>query len=177
MPSIRSSAMNDVPAFAVIERSAGELFRATDRAWIADEPPTRPADHEQAIAEAHHWSALVEGELVGFLLAERFGTALHICELAVALPFQRQGAGSALIAAAEAYAAAAAFMTVTLTTYRDLAWNAPFYARRGYREIPLAMMPGYLALLLQGEARNGHDPGLRCAMAKSLRPHPLPPAD
>jgi GNAT superfamily N-acetyltransferase len=168
MAVIRQTVHADIAAFPAIELSAAELFRSTDRAWVADDPPTAPEEHEEAIRRGHHWTALIDDEVAGFLLAERFGTALYLAEIAVARPFQRQGAGKALIAAAEAYATSAAFSSLTLTTYRDLPWNAPFYARLGFREIPPAELPRYLAVRLRAEAMAGHDPGLRCGMVKPI---------
>lgn len=173
MAVIRPTVMADIAAFPAVERSAGELFRETDRAWVADAAPAAPEAHEDAIRRGHHWTALIDGEVGGFLLAESLGDTLHIAELAVAAPYQRQGAGTALIGAAEAYAAGAAFASLTLTTYRDLAWNGPFYARRGFREIPRDALSNALAARLRAEAAAGHDPTLRCAMVKPIGPGPL----
>ncbi len=173
MAIIRPTRLADIGALPAIEQSAGDLFRGTDRAWVADAPPTAPEEHEDAIRNGLHWTALIDDEIAGFLLAERFGSALHIGEIAVAAPHQRQGAGRALISAAEAYAASAAFAALTLTTYRDLPWNGPFYARLGFHEIPQAELPGHLAARLRAEALAGHDPRLRCAMVKRIGPGPL----
>jgi len=63
---------------------------------------------------------------------------------------------------------------VTLTTYRDLPWNGPYYSRLGFREIDLKEAgPGHLGRL-RAEAEAGHDPSRRCIMAlplDSLRNH------
>lgn len=166
---VRTSRVADVAAFAAVERSAAALFLGTDRAWIASEEPTETEAHRAAIAAGHHWTAMIEGEVAGFLLAQRFGDTLHVAELVVAAAHQRNGLGSKLLAAAESYAIAAAFGALSLTTYRDLAWNAPFYRRRGFRILAPAEVPRHLAAQLAAEAREGHDPALRCAMMKRLR--------
>jgi hypothetical protein len=55
-----------------------------------------------------------------------------------------------------------------LTTYRDLAWNGPFYARLGFVEVdPQQVGPGH-AQKVQQEAGAGHDPSRRCVMALRL---------
>ena len=57
---------------------------------------------------------------------------------------------------------------VVLTTYRDVPWNKPFYARHGFVELRRDALPAGLAAKLQAEAARGHDPARRCAMAKVL---------
>jgi len=167
--SVRASRVADIPAFAAVERSAAERFKGTDRAWVMADAPTVDEVHRTAIAEGHHWLAEVDGEIAGLLLAERLGETLHLAELSVAMPFQGRGIGTALIAAAERDARNAAFSALTLTTYRDIAWNAPFYRRRGFAELGREAIPRHLTERLEREARAGHDPALRCAMIKPLR--------
>ena len=53
---------------------------------------------------------------------------------------------------------------VTLTTFRDVSWNAPFYARLGFRIVePGSLSPGLVAVV-QLEERRGLPAGLRVAM-------------
>jgi hypothetical protein len=55
-----------------------------------------------------------------------------------------------------------------LTTYRDLSWNGPFYARLGFVEVdPQQAGPGHVEKLRE-EAEAGHDPARRCVMALRL---------
>lgn len=157
-----------MPFLADIERSAGVLFLGTDRAWIAEAEPTEAADHHEAIDAGFHWLALAGGDPAGFLLAEQIGEAVHIDELAVAAEFQRRGLGTRLMAAAERHARLVGADAVTLTTYRDLAWNAPFYRRLGFAEPAADALPDHLTAALRREAATGHDPALRCAMVKPL---------
>jgi hypothetical protein len=57
---------------------------------------------------------------------------------------------------------------VTLTTFRDVPWNAPFYARLGFRILePSAWTPGLMALLALEESR-GLPRRLRVAMRYSI---------
>jgi hypothetical protein len=67
------------------------------------------------------------------------------------------------------HARAEGFGAVTLTTYRDLPWNGPYYAGLGFKEVdPGEAGPGHLKKL-RAEADAGHDPGRRCVMALPLR--------
>jgi hypothetical protein len=67
------------------------------------------------------------------------------------------------------HARAAGFEAVTLTTYRDLPWNRPYYAGLGFMEIdPASAGMGHVGRL-KAEAEAGHDPTRRCVMAMILR--------
>ena len=59
---------------------------------------------------------------------------------------------------------ASGFETLTLTTFRHLPWNAPFYASVGFAEIPERDRGPELREALAKEATNGFDPSKRVAM-------------
>ena len=114
------------------------------------------------------WVA-TEGDVpFGFAGAEPFEDALHLWELAVRLDAQRQGAGRALVMAVAADARARTLPAVTLTTFRDIPWNGPFYARLGFVEVPHAEVNPRLAGLRAQEASRGLDVANRCAMRLAL---------
>jgi GNAT superfamily N-acetyltransferase len=114
------------------------------------------------------WVA-TEGDVpFGFAVAEPFHDALHLWELAVRLDAQRQGAGRALVMAVAADARARNLPAVTLTTFRDIPWNAPFYARLGFVEVPHTEANPRLAGLRAREASLGLDVANRCAMRLAL---------
>lgn len=72
---------------------------------------------------------------------------LHLHQLAVHPDHGRQGLGTALLAAVFARAAGRA---VTLTTFRNIPWNEPWYRERGFTEV---VDPGpELRRLVAGEA-------------------------
>jgi hypothetical protein len=58
---------------------------------------------------------------------------------------------------------------VTLTTFRDVIWNEPFYKRLGFRTLRDDEMDERLAELLRQEAERGLPEGSRCAMRLDLR--------
>ena len=110
-----------------------------------------------------------EGDVpFGFAFAEPFEDALHLWELAVRLDAQRQGAGRALVMAVAADARARNLPAVTLTTFRDIPWNGPFYARLGFIEVPHAEANPRLGGLRAHEASLGLDVANRCAMRLAL---------
>jgi GNAT superfamily N-acetyltransferase len=102
--------------------------------------------------------------MAGFLVAQPFSRELHIWEMDVAPAFQRRGIGAGLVRAAQIDARNTGFKALTLTTFRDLAWNAPFYARLGFEEVTALDAHPRLAGELANEADDGLPPERRCAM-------------
>lgn len=165
---IRLALAADLAALAEIQLSAGMLFRGTHMDFAADHPPTPIEDFEAARADATLWVAESDGVLNGLLLAEAQRDDLHILELSVATHAQRQGIGSALVAAAIAAAHARGMTTLTLTTDRSLPWNAPFYQRAGFEILQASQTPNWLRAILRREASIGLKPEWRCAMMLNL---------
>jgi len=80
--------------------------------------------------------AETDGALAGFSACQACADALHLWELAVRRDAQGKGLGKALVEATLALARARGLPAVTLSTFREIPWNAPFYARMGFRELP-----------------------------------------
>jgi GNAT superfamily N-acetyltransferase len=64
------------------------------------------------------------------------GTRLHLGELDVLPEHGRRGVGTALVGTVMEWGRSRGFSEITLTTYRDLAWNAPFYSGIGFSIVP-----------------------------------------
>lgn len=167
--SVRPARLEDVGLLGPIERSAASVFREAGLAWLADGETMDPADLAASCRCGLLWVATdARDRPVGFLAAQVLDGHLHIAELSVALTHQRQGIGNRLVEAAIAHGRRTEFDAVTLTTYRDLPWNGPFYARFGFVEIdPGEAGPGHCERLRR-EAEHGHDPARRCVMALRL---------
>ncbi len=89
---------------------------------------------EAAQVSGHLWVALSPtGHCVGFALVEPSGDRLHLEELDVLPEHGGRGLGRALVSEVERWAIDNHFAEITLTSYRDVPWNAPFYARLGFR--------------------------------------------
>ena len=170
MPAtIRIARTEDAALLPVIERAAGTRFRTLpDLAWIADGEPMSAEAHGRLITQGTCWIAEDDGAPVGFLAAERAGPELHIVELSVLPVRQGQGIGRALIDAAFKRADNDGLTAVTLTTFRDVPWNAPFYARIGFGEVPPMALSARLAAIRAEESRHGLPAERRCAMRYPL---------
>ncbi len=84
----------------------------------------------------------------------------------------RRGVGARLVSAVCEWAARERYAWVTLTTFRDVPWNRPFYERLGFRVIPSAEASPALSSILQDEAQRGLDPARRVAMRREVDARP-----
>ncbi len=162
--SIRLACPADIPLLPDIERSAGKAFLATEHAWVAGDGVTEAEAFPTRMADAGVWVAEDDGALVGFVLTEPRGQAQHVLELAVHDRHQRKGIGRELMAAVAEAARVRGLEAVTLTTFRHVAFNGPFYLSLGYEMLDTP--PPALAAILADEAAHGLTD--RCAMRLTL---------
>ena len=167
---IRRTQATDASLLPNIERSAGEAFRAIDSlAWLADGEDHPEATHLAHIETETSWVAVDDEVPIGFLIGDITGDTFHIVELSVRLDRQRSGIGSALLSHVINWARAQGLRTVTLITFRDVVWNAPFYRRIGFREIAWLDLDRHASRWLEREATLGLPKEQRCAMQLDLR--------
>src|SRR5690606_12878830 len=136
MMRIRKTTNQDTPLLPEIERSSGELFRQyPGLQWIADDDVQSEAQHQAFVAEGVALVAELEGAVVGFLTGSLEPDALHIWQIAVGRTHQRRGIGRKLIEAAQQLAVDHAPIALTLTTFRDVPWNEPYYQKLGIKTL------------------------------------------
>ena len=125
-----------------------------------------PDAYRPHLAAGTLWVAEVDGSLVAFLAALAHDQRLHIDELDVLKDHQGQGIGRRLLAHAIIWAKAEGFTTMSLTTFRNIPWNAPFYESVGFRDWPPDEAPAGIRQALLKEAAFGLKD--RCAMRMVL---------
>jgi len=74
----------------------------------------------------------------GFARIDRLGEGAHLEQLSVHPDHVRRGIGRSLLRAACDWACRQGYRDITLTTFRDVAWNGPFYASEGFTEAGIA---------------------------------------
>ena len=162
---IRLARKDDAEAFHRVEEDAASLLREEPSLAGTVIPPTASAaDHARTIAKGRSLAALHREEIVGFAAIGTAGRELHLAELSVARAHQRCGVGSLLLRAAMIDARNSGYRAITLNTYRDIPWNAPFYARFGFVEVENFEGRAHLAESREGAASIGMPMDRRCAM-------------
>ncbi len=82
----------------------------------------------------------------------------------------RRGLGTRLVEEVCHWADAGGYGSITLTTFRDVPWNMPFYERLGFRVIPGAELSAALRAIVEDETRRGLNPSRRVAMERPCGP-------
>ena len=83
------------------------------------------------------------------------GDRIHLHELSVDPKHGRKGLGTRLIETITQFAKSSGFTGVTLSTFRDIPWNAPFYRKLGFRAMKEAEIDINLQNIRTEEAQNG----------------------
>ncbi|MFM7403901.1 MAG: GNAT family N-acetyltransferase [Erythrobacter sp.] len=160
--SLRLARPADAASMPAIERAAAVAFAG--EASIDPARTRSEADFVRLIRKGHSLVVHVEEVMAGFLVSQPFSRELHIWEMDVAPTFQRRGIGAGLVRACMIDARNSGFRAVTLTTFRDLAWNGPFYASLGFEEVTALDAHPRLAGELANEVDDGLPADRRCAM-------------
>ncbi len=165
---IRPPSAREVPALRGIERAAGEAFRAVGLPEVADDEPP-PLVHLEAFrAAGRAWVACVEERPAAYLVAHVLDGCAHVEQVSVDPAFAGRRLGAALIDELAAWAHERELPAVTLTTFRDVPWNAPYYARLGFRQ--LAAPGPELRAVMAAEAAALPPRAPRIAMTRPVEP-------
>jgi GNAT superfamily N-acetyltransferase len=160
----------DVTDLPEIERLAGLLFKTYPRDLGIPEELYEAPNSVETFAAAQKtgrlWVATASGgELVGFALVVEIEGYAHLDELDVLPVHGGQGIGSALLATVCAWAKDSGYPAVTLRTFRDVPWNAPFYQSRGFRVVDSAALSAAHEGLETSERQRGLRTDIRVTMA------------
>ena len=156
----------DLAVLPAIELAAARLLVGHAPESVLNET-TSDEVLKTAQRHGHLWVALADDVPVGFAHIEVIeSTVAHLEEIDVHPQHGRRGLGTKLVRAICAWAIAAGYHSVTLTTFRDVPWNMPFYARLGFEVIPSEALSPALRSVVQDETRRGLDPTRRVAMRR-----------
>jgi GNAT superfamily N-acetyltransferase len=157
---------DDLAALPAIENAAARLFAG----HVPDDIPgdaTASAVFEAAQADGRLWVARHEGRPVGFAHVTILEpSAAHLEELDVNPEHGRRGIGRRLVLAVCEWAAARGLRRVTLTTFRDVPFNRPFYESLGFEVVSPDQLGPALSAVAADEARRGLDIAPRVAMRR-----------
>lgn len=166
---IRPATSDDLPVLQDIERAAGAAFHDLGMAAIAEDEPPGPDVLEHYRRAGRAWVACDAGDHpVGYLVCEPVDGALHIEQVSVHPVVARRGVGRALLAYAADRAHEQGLTGLTLTTFTEVPWNAPYYARLGYRALDEAELTPGLRKIRAHEAELGLDRWPRVCMRRDL---------
>jgi GNAT superfamily N-acetyltransferase len=124
---------------------------------------------EQVLRDAQSdgrlWVALADDTPVGFALVEVLSERhAHLKEIDVEPGHGRRGVGTALMRVVCDWACRSGHEEVTLTTFRAVRWNMPFYSRLGFEEIATDDLTPELEAIVRDETARGMERSRRVVM-------------
>jgi len=166
---IRPATPADFAVLQDIERSAGQAFRAIGMPEIADDDPFTVAELTAYQQAGRAWVTVdPAGHPVAYLVADPVDGNVHIEQVSVHADWARQGLGRALIEHAARVARANGEAALTLTTFTEVPWNAPYYERLGFHPLPESELTPGLRAVRRHEADHGLDRWPRTCMRLDL---------
>ncbi len=138
--SVRRAETQDLPTLLEIQAAAALRFARLGLIATPDGlPETIPIRaFQQAALKGLLFVAEHAERGVGFALCSIERPDLYLDQLSVIPDAARKGAGTALVDAVSMEARRRGLWGVSLSTFRDVPWNAPFFAKQGFQELPRA---------------------------------------
>jgi GNAT superfamily N-acetyltransferase len=131
---IRFARIEELPLLAQIEKSAAVLFLDTPYAFLANDEPLSLDFVQQRFQAGQVWVAVEKQDVVvGFAITQEVDDTIYLQEMDVDPAHGRRGLGAALVETVCTWAKLQRYKAISLSTFRDLPWNAPFYAKLGFR--------------------------------------------
>ena len=166
---IRETRIDESAELQRIELAAGKLFHEVGMSDIAEHPLPPIATLEAYQRAGRSWVIVDERGPAGFVLVKLVDGLAHIEQISIDPAYAHRRLGAELIDHVASWAAAGNRSALTLSTFRQVPWNAPYYARLGFREVAPAELGPELAELMAEEATHGLNPADRVAMIRSIQ--------
>jgi GNAT superfamily N-acetyltransferase len=167
LTTIRPASRDDVSLLPEIELAAAARFKPYARvtgltaAHLARATPL--AQFQAAQADGLLWVAAQADRAIGFALLRRLPDSIYLQEMDVLPEHSGRGVGGTLLARVCSWSHAQR-LPVTLITFRDVPWNAPFYRRCGFRILSPTSWSAPLRRIRQEERLRGWRIAARVAM-------------
>ncbi len=165
---IRNGAAADAEALLEIESRAAKLLLDYGGHDLLAMHALSPEDLLRGVQSGLLRVAEIAATPVGFALAGACDGHAHLFEMDVDPAHGRLGIGSLLLESACDAATALGLRSMTLMTLRDVPWNAPFYARRGFVELAQREWGPEMKSLIERERLLGINPESRIVMRRML---------
>jgi GNAT superfamily N-acetyltransferase len=136
---IRLARTDDLPLLGPLELRAAQRFRDSPHPECVDMAHFDLGRLVELSRAGSVWVAADHADQpIGFVIAEALADDAYVHELDVEQAYGGRGVGRALLRRVAEWATARGLGTLLLSTFNDVAWNAPFYERLGFVSVPLA---------------------------------------
>jgi GNAT superfamily N-acetyltransferase len=164
---IRPGLKTEIDAIRDLERASSRRFLGVMDA-LADDASTPALALAQRIDSDGLLTARLDGRLAAFVMFRPLEDSLYIEQIDVAPAFEGRRIGAALIDAVAERAATTGLARLTLSTFRDVPWNAPYYRRLGFLDIADDALSNALRAVRREHVARGLDERARLFMQRPV---------
>jgi GNAT superfamily N-acetyltransferase len=172
LTTIREARLEDVEPMRDIERAAAAMFAEIGMDDVAEDEPLPRDVLTKYVQRRRAWIVEIDGKPAGYGLADEVDGCGHLEQVSIRPEYGRRGIGRTLIECVEAWARDEGFPAVTLSTFRDVPWNGPYYARLGFRTLNEDELTPGLRVLRAHEVDHGLDTTARQFMRLDVEGQP-----
>ena len=170
---IRTARADEVEAMQAIDIASARLFSGMgliDFGQDDSEIPPIPEDIiRRGFADGLVWVAVDDRDRpVGFALCTARGEDLYLDQLSVTPIHGRKGLGGRLVDHIIEEAAVRAFKYISLSTFKKVPWNGPFYKKKGFKQVRHGRLKPW-QLDLHERQKQTMDVTQRCFMQRSVK--------
>jgi len=166
--AIRVAHAGDVDAIGQIEREAALRFLAIGMPSVAEAPCMTAATVLSLIAHGALFVATHGDRPVAFVACCELDGLGHVAELDVSLAHAGHRLGARLVERSLTWARDRGCPRMTLVTFRDVPWNAPYYRRLGFTDWGDAKLGREHRAVWRAQAAMGLDMSARLVMVREL---------
>lgn len=155
---IRPARVDDLSGLQDIERAAGASFGSVGMSLVAEHEPASLRTHATYQEDGRAWVATDQVDHpVAYLLLDIIDEAGHVEQVSVHPSYSGRRLGAALLDTASTWTRGRGLTTVTLTTFAEVPWNAPYYEQLGFGVLSEDEVGAGLRRVRQHEAAMGLD--------------------
>jgi GNAT superfamily N-acetyltransferase len=168
MIALRFATPAEIPLLREIERASAQRFIGLMDALAADEPSPPEILAARIASDGLLVAADAADAPIAFVMFRPVEDGLYIEQIDVLPAFAGRRIGAALLDAVAERARTHGLARLTLSTFRDVPWNAPYYRRLGFADIAEnALTSGLLGIRREHLAR-GLDESQRAFMQRAV---------
>ncbi len=166
---IRTAREADIPAMQQIEVEAGRMFLPLEMHLVAEDDPFSADELREYLTDGRAWVSVDEADRpIAYALVKWADDVAHLEQVSVDPAFAGRRLGVGLVERIAAWARERGSPALTLTTFADVPWNAPYYERLGFRPLADDEITPDLRAIRAEEAAHGLDRWPRLAMRRDL---------
>lgn len=166
---IRSARIKDLVTLAEIERAAATLFCDTPYAFLVDAKPLSLDFVTQQFRAGRVWVAVDDRDTsVGYAIAQPVDGNAYLQQIDVHPDYGRRGIGRELVERVCVWAKNQNYHRIFLSTFCDIKWNAPFYAKLGFQILASVELTSGFQQIRRQEAQAGLPIERRVIMYREL---------